>query len=136
MVMEDLGVKKEAFLALQNQAIADARTINDSLEHFCRFLKAHRLGNNFRLLSIMEKLQGLGLDIKHNNPNFLIDNPFLSRVRQFSMNHVLRNIKHGARIPIPKSHLLVGVADEGPAYKDAGYNNVYCLPEGRIYGKP
>jgi RNA-dependent RNA polymerase len=50
------------------------------------------------------------------------------------MNDVLRDIKHSARIPIPESYLLVGVADEGPAYKKAGLTNVYILPEGNIFG--
>lgn len=66
---------------------------------------------------------------------YRLNNPFFERALQFAKNHVLRDIKHGARIPIPDGHHLVGVADEGPAYKAAGHENVYCLPESHIYGE-
>jgi len=50
--------------------------------------------------------------------------PFLERVLSFCANHVLRNLKYRARIPIPGSWMLVGVADE--------YD---LLQEGEIYGE-
>jgi RNA-dependent RNA polymerase len=51
------------------------------------------------------------------------------------MMDIMRDIKHSARILVPDSHLLVGIADEGPAYVNAGFENVYCLAPGFIYGK-
>lgn len=52
------------------------------------------------------------------------------------MTEILREIKHGARIPVPDSYLLVGVADEGPAYVGKpGYEKVHCLSEHEIYGQ-
>jgi RNA-dependent RNA polymerase len=127
-------VKKESFMALQEMAVADARTIDDSLVQFRHILKAHSLGGGFRLDFILDRLMKLGLDLKSRNPEQRLDNAFLGRVRHFAMTHVLRDIKHGTRIPIPKSWLLVGVADEGPAYVNAGYENIYVLPKGKIYG--
>jgi RNA-dependent RNA polymerase len=52
------------------------------------------------------------------------------------MNHSLREVKFKARIPVPKSYQLVGVADEGQAYIKEGVNeeDVFTLGEGRIYG--
>jgi RNA-dependent RNA polymerase len=134
MVLEDRGVKKYSFMALQDMAVADARTIDDSLLQFQRVLKAHSLGGGFRLDFILDQLMKLGLDLKSRDPEQTLDNVFLGRVRHFAMTHVLRDIKHGARIPIPNSWLLVGVADEGPAYVNAGYENVYVLKKGKIYG--
>jgi RNA-dependent RNA polymerase len=134
MVLEDRGVKKDSFMALQDMAVADARTIDDSLLQFQRVLKAHSLGGGFRLDFILDQLMKLGLDLKSRDPEKTLDNVFLGRVRHFAMTHVLRDIKHGARIPIPNSWLLVGVADEGPAYVNAGYENVYVLQKGKIYG--
>jgi RNA-dependent RNA polymerase len=136
MVLEDRGVKKQSFLTLQNMAVADARTIHDNLTQFRQVLRAHSLGTSYRLSFIIERFIGLGLKIGPEawNPQTKLDNAFLGQVRHFAMTHVLRDIKHGARIKIPNSWLLVGVADEGPAYAKEGYENVYILPEGKIFG--
>ncbi|KAJ7172136.1 RNA dependent RNA polymerase-domain-containing protein [Mycena filopes] len=133
MALEDRGVRKAAFSKLQDLAVAAARTIDDSISQFRAVLKDHSLGNGYRLPYLLEKLEalGLGLQAKHRTPG--IDNEFFRQLRQVAVNDVLRDMKHSARIPIPESYLLVGVADEGPAYKRAGYPNVYELPAGQIY---
>jgi RNA-dependent RNA polymerase len=41
------------------------------------------------------------------------------------MNHSFREVKFKARIPVPQSYQLVGVADEGQAYINEGKENVY-----------
>jgi RNA-dependent RNA polymerase len=134
MVLEDRGVRREAFEELQDMAVADARTIDDSIDNFCKILSKHYLGHGFHLEFLMKRLECLNLDLKNKKGREAINDPFLSRVRQVAMNHVLRDIKHGARIPVPNSWLLVGVADEGPAYQSMGYKSVYCLPQDKIYG--
>ncbi|GLB34759.1 putative RNA polymerase [Lyophyllum shimeji] len=133
MILEDLGVKMEAFVHLQEQAVADARTINVSSEQFRAVLDSHGLGRPYRLSHLLRKVEesGLALHPQNREPGF--DNPFLRQMRQVCMLDVLREIKHSARIPIPESYLLVGLADEGPAYKQAGMENVYMLPEGHIF---
>ncbi|KAJ7256500.1 RNA dependent RNA polymerase-domain-containing protein [Mycena haematopus] len=133
MALEDRGVRKVAFSKLQDNAVAAARTIHDSISQFRAVLRDHSLGNNFRLSFLLQKLEAMGLDLrsKHRIPG--VDNEFLRQIRQVAENAVLRDIKHSARIPIPESYLLVGVSDEGPAYKKAGYSNVYELPPGKIY---
>lgn len=134
MILEDRGVTKEVFLELQDAAVADARTIDESSTQFRTVLDSHGLGRSYRLSSILARLQDLELDLHPGKQGPGIDNPFLRQLRQVAMTDVLRDIKHSARIPVPDSYLLVGVADEGPAYRDAGYDNVYVLPEGHIYG--
>ncbi|KAJ7481232.1 RNA dependent RNA polymerase-domain-containing protein [Mycena galericulata] len=133
MALEDRGVRQNAFRRLQDGAVAAARTIDDSISQFRFVLRDHSLGNGFRLSFLLQQLENLGMDLqaKHRTPG--IDNEFLRQLRQVAMNNVLRDIKHSARIPIPESYLLVGVADEGPAYTRAGYTNVYELPPGKIY---
>ncbi|KAJ7217191.1 RNA dependent RNA polymerase-domain-containing protein [Mycena pura] len=133
MALEDRGVRQAAFLKLQDLVVADARTIDDSISQFRSVLRDHSLGNPFRLSFLLEKLEKLGLDLRAKQRTPGIDNEFLRQLRQVAMNDVLREIKHSARIPIPESHLLVGVADEGPAYKRAGFENVYELQPGKIY---
>ncbi|KAG5645067.1 hypothetical protein DXG03_007157 [Asterophora parasitica] len=133
MILEDLGVRLDSFVRLQEDAVADARTINDSCSQFRSILDNHSLGRPYRLSRLLQRIELLGLDLNPLNRNSGFDNPFLRQVRQVSMLDVLRDIKHSARIPIPESYLLVGVADEGPAYREAGFNNVYALPEGHIF---
>ncbi|KAJ6618813.1 RNA dependent RNA polymerase-domain-containing protein [Mycena sp. CBHHK59/15] len=133
MALEDRGVKQPAFRKLQDIAVADARTIDDSISQFCAVLRNHSLGNEFRLSYLLQQFEKLGFDLEPKQRVPGIDNGFLRQIRQVAMNSILRDIKHGARIPILESYLLVGVADEGPAYKRAGYDNVYELPPGKIY---
>ncbi|KAG6814591.1 hypothetical protein H0H92_000120 [Tricholoma furcatifolium] len=134
MILEDLGVRLDSFIELQENAVADARTIHDSSSQFQSVLNDHNLGQSYRLshllLKISKELQ-LELHPKHPNPGY--DNDFFSQLRGVAMMDVLRDIKHNARILIPESFLLVGVADEGPAYKAAGVDNVYTLDEGNIF---
>lgn len=136
MIMEDRGVKKDSFMALQEAAVADARTIHDSLTKFKQVLKGHKLGGSYRLDSLVYRIIEIGLDIGPGNPEQGIDNAFWSHLRHFAMTHVLRDIKHGARIPIPKSYHLVGVADEGPTYAgQPGFENMFTLTQGKIYSE-
>lgn len=136
MLLEDLGVSKDAFLALQDKEVAEARTIHDSIDRFRSVLWRHGLGRPFRFSYLVKQLQDLDLEINNENPDKPnADTPFLKQVREVAMMDIMRDIKHSARILVPDSHLLVGIADEGPAYVNAGFENVYCLPPGFIYGK-
>jgi RNA-dependent RNA polymerase len=134
MILEDLGVRMETFIELQEQATAEALTIDDSATQFRNVLESHGLGKPFRLSHTLKRIEELGLQLNGHNRGPGFDTPFLRQVRRIAMNDVLRDIKHSARIPIPESYLLVGVADEGPAYEAAGYTNVYKLPQGHIFG--
>jgi RNA-dependent RNA polymerase len=109
--------------------------IDDSLEQFRRILRCHNLGNSFGLHRIVRRLNDLGLDLTNENGATIISDAFLACLRNVAMNHVLRDIKHRARIPVPKSYQLVGVADEGPAYQKQGLENVLILQKGQIYGR-
>lgn len=53
----------------------------------------------------------MGLDFDHSNPDFSLDDEFPHRVVAYAVNHVLRELKHHARIPVPESWTLVGIAD-------------------------
>ncbi|KAJ3544083.1 hypothetical protein NMY22_g2912 [Coprinellus aureogranulatus] len=133
MLLEDLGTRKDAFLKLQDMAVADARTIDGGIDELWQFIAGHGLGNPFRLKYILQRFRDLGLDIRPSSKSRSIDTPFLRLLRSVAITDVLRDIKHSARIPIPESYLLVGIADEGVAYRKAGYKDVYTLEEGQIY---
>ncbi|KAK0502425.1 RNA dependent RNA polymerase-domain-containing protein [Armillaria luteobubalina] len=129
MILEDKGVRREVFQKLQDDAEANAKTIDDSMKQFSDILEKHSLGNVYRLSYIIRRLWDLGLDIA--TPG--IDTPFLKELRQVGKIHVLQDIKHRARIPVPGSFQLIGVPDEGPTYEKAGYKNVFTLEKRSIY---
>ena len=135
-VLEDRGVQKSAFLDLQNIAKASVVTAGDQMERAIQLLRKHDLGNVFGLRFLLARLARAGVGLRAERPRarHVLDNAFIRRVLKVGETHVLREIKHDARIPIEHAHQLVGVVDEGPAYEAAGVENVYCLPEGRIYG--
>ena len=71
----------------------------------------------------------------------ILNNNFMLSTLKFAEFHVLRDIKHRARIPLKDSHVLVGVADEGPEYRSRGIKKindqkVYCLSPENVFGAP
>ena len=136
MVLEDRGVSKEVFFELQQLAKRDVDTARDSLDNFRRLLKLNNLGNKYHLAFIVESLSCLGLDFTEHGSMKPLGSEVFSRLVRYSINSVLRTLKHRARIPIPKSYKLVGVADEGVQYIKDGVpaEDVYTLPAGRIFG--
>ena len=137
MLLEDVGVRRDVFQELQDIAVEKAKTLDDSISHFCNALRGHHLGSSYQLRDILGRLRDkYDMDLTSNGKTIAIDNPFLRQVRQVAMIDIVRDIKHSARIPVPDSFLLVGVADEGPAYiGKPGFENVYCLGAAEIYGK-
>jgi hypothetical protein len=121
-------------MELQQKVVAEARTAHDSVDLFAALLESHQLSQSFRLASTIRRLNTLGLELSPTHPQRNIDNPFLAQLRACAINHVLRAVKHDARIPIPNSYMLMGVTDEGPAYEKKGHSNVFKLPPGKIYG--
>jgi RNA-dependent RNA polymerase len=136
MALEDLGVKKEAFMSLQNATKRAIYHASDSLKIFSDLLRCHSLGDTFRLAFILKQLFKLGLDFKDYLDKEAIGSVFLGRLVRDTMNHSLREVKYKARIPVPYSYQLVGVADEGQAYikEGADPDKVFTLREGFIYG--
>ena len=120
MLLETLGLEKEIFLELQREAIRATEEAVESLATASSLLGAHGLGTAFSLQSVFNSLAHMGADLNTQDDMW----PFLEHVLTFCVNHVLSDLKYRARIPIPGSCMLVGVADE--------YN---LLQEGQIYGE-
>ncbi|KAF8123146.1 RNA dependent RNA polymerase-domain-containing protein [Boletus edulis] len=133
MLLEDRGVSKGVFMQLQRATVAETRMAHESATRYAKFLESHQLCYSYRLSAVLRRLNALGLELKPNNLQQPLDTPFLARVRACAINHVLRAVKHEARLPIPDSYMLVGVADEGPAYVQKGLDSVYYLPQGKIF---
>lgn len=116
MIPEGLGVPYDTFRSLQRTAVREAQKAVDALDKSARLLETYGLGASFRLTSVMLNLSKLGL-----GP--LKEDKFWCRMMDFAINHVLRELKHHARIPVPEAWNLVGVADVH------GY-----LREGEVFG--
>lgn len=135
MILEDRGVRSESFTNLQEVAVADAYTAYDSLPRFITLLKAHGLSNAYGTWRTMQRLNTLGLDFRHPDKTKRLESTFLRSIVHYSVNTILRDIKYRARILVPDSYKLVGLTDEGPAYVARGYENVFTLDDGEVFGK-
>ena len=136
MALEDCGVESDTFMDLQERAKASIYISTNSLENFSQLLKNYGIGDRFHLVFILEQLFKLGLDFKDSTGRIPIKSTFFERLLRFSMHHSLREVKFKARIPVPNSYQLVGVADEGRAYIQEGVDEdrVFTLKPGFIYG--
>ncbi|KAH8102595.1 RNA dependent RNA polymerase-domain-containing protein [Cristinia sonorae] len=104
MILEGLGVPFETFQTLQRTAVTNAQRSMDSLARAAQLLEAYGLGMSFQLTSVMISLEKLGL-------GSLFWDSFWQQMMTFAIHHVLRELKHHARIPVPDAYNLVGVAD-------------------------
>ena len=102
MVLEGLGVPYQIFKRYQDGAVREAEGARQDFERAGRLLESFGLGASFRLSSVLCHLHKLGVPMQRD--------PFYKHILDFAINHVLRELKHHARIPIP-GHTLVGVAD-------------------------
>ena len=125
-LLESNGVPKEVFLDLQRRAVQEANHAIDSPEDFIKLIDIYGLGHSFALSSLVHKLASRGIiefsEFKgqDQDPGLL---GFFRRIAKLAVSHALRDLKHHARIPVPESYTLVGVADE--------WN---WLEEGEVYG--
>ena len=126
-IFEDLGVPTKRFMLLQRQAVGTVEASKTSLFAAATVLEQTGLGTGAHLPATLRRLaRALGAD---QAPASL--DPFLSSCVDLAIMDALRSLKFKARIPLPGSWTLVGVADEDGV-----------LQEGEIYvricraGKP
>ena len=104
MLLEGLGVQFEVFKKYQDMAVVETRKAADSLKQAATMLENFGLGSSYRLPSVLLSLDKLDI---FSFP----DNPFYEKMLEYAINHVLRDLKNCARIPVPKAWTLVGVVD-------------------------
>ncbi|CUA73902.1 hypothetical protein RSOLAG22IIIB_01423 [Rhizoctonia solani] len=107
MILETANkVQTDIFLTLQARAVEDTR---DSMRHFhtaAELLEVHGLGASFKLPSLFMRLQHIGVELQYCNTLGI------KTILKDAETDILRELKHRARIPVPDSWKLVGIADE------------------------
>ena len=104
MVLEGLGIKSDVFVKLQDAAVQDVMEAKTSLENAAKTLDQFGLAASFRLSSTLLHLAKLGM-----TPSDMGD--FYDQMIEYTIHHILRDLKHHARIPVHDGYTLVGVAD-------------------------
>lgn len=125
MLLENNGVKPRVFLRYQRAAVREAEECLMSSDGLCRIMERYGLGSSYAASSLFR--------IFNDHKIFDLDNlsvlrfavpGFIHRLAQLVRVHVLRELKHHARIPIPNAWTIVGVADEWD-----------MLDENEVYGE-
>ncbi|KAH9968903.1 RdRP-domain-containing protein [Russula dissimulans] len=104
MVLEGMGVSYAVFKNLQDAAIRKVEDAGTSLEKAASTLDQFGLAASYRVSSVLLHLSKLGIF-----PSSMGD--FYDRMLSFAIHHILRDLKHYARIPVDDGYTLVGVAD-------------------------
>jgi RNA-dependent RNA polymerase len=112
MLLDGLGVKSDVFLQIQEDAIREAKASIESMATCAKFMRMYGLGSHFDLPFLMEKLDAISIN----------SDPFIRRLVEATYYSVMRDFKQRARIPVPQSWTLVGVADE---WEMLGPNEIY-----------
>ncbi|KAG8918661.1 hypothetical protein FRC02_002193 [Tulasnella sp. 418] len=113
MILETLGVRAEVFIKLQDDAVEEIEHATESIFRCARLLEMHGIGGAYRVTSVLLNLKNkLNMDFVHQEASYILDDSFLNQAIEFARNHILRVMKHKARIPVKGSYTLVGVIDE------------------------
>ena len=113
-ILEDLGIPPEVFLELQHDAVEEIKRAKDESSRLLDLLDVHGLGTSFKLVSILKKLEQFDIDYKR----VLDQNEMFKFSVDAAILHVCRELKNKARIPVPGSYTMVGVADEWKFLKE------------------
>ncbi|KAI0033365.1 RNA-directed RNA polymerase 2 [Vararia minispora EC-137] len=126
MLLEGLGVRYEVFKRYQDAAIAEIKSSKASLLGVASLLERYGLGTSFHLPSLFNSLAKLGIHHLHGDP-------FWERILDSAVNHILRDLKNHARIPVPESWVLVGVCDEHGVLEEGEIYACVALSDGEKY---
>jgi RNA-dependent RNA polymerase len=111
MLLEGLGIKPHIFLQLQRNTVKQTINATKDIGATASLIEAFGLGSAFHLPSVLHSLNNLQLNFASDaNPSTMLT-PFWMRILDCFVHHALRELKYKARIPIPGSWTLVGVAD-------------------------
>lgn len=112
MILDHLGVEHDVIVNAQYQVLMEtSRACTIALGSLARIVDEYGLGRPFKFHRLLLHLIKGGL---HYRDLFQDSRPvtkFFQRVGDAILVNIKRDVKHRARIPIPNSYTLVGVAD-------------------------
>jgi RNA-dependent RNA polymerase len=109
MLLGGLGVETHVFLQLQRNTVEQTISAAKDIGATASLIEALGLGSAFHLPSVLHSLKNLQLDFAYDANSMLT--PFWMRILDGFVHHALRELKSHARIPLPGSWTLIGVAD-------------------------
>ncbi|KAK0434561.1 RdRP-domain-containing protein [Armillaria borealis] len=123
-LLEHHEVPHKSFKDLQDRAINEVRQIKKSLDAAATTFTHHGLGASFHLESLFRNMaRSLQAELSEDlDSESGVHYGLLKTVIAYGATHILREIKHRARIRVPGSYTLIGVSDEWD-----------CLDEGQVY---
>ncbi|KAK0238675.1 RdRP-domain-containing protein [Armillaria nabsnona] len=123
-LLEHHEVPHKSFTDLQDRSIAEVRQIKKSLDAAATTFTHHGLGASFHLESLFRNIaRTLQVELSEDlDSESGVHYGLLKTVIAYGATHILREIKHRARIRVPGSYTLIGVSDEWD-----------CLEEGQVY---
>ncbi|KIM20750.1 hypothetical protein M408DRAFT_333825 [Serendipita vermifera MAFF 305830] len=130
MLLETLGLSKEPFMELQMDAVKQTVAASKSMDSASRLLEQHGLGTAFHMTSVLLNLHKINVDPESTQHDGQLIS-FIRRSLKFAVNHVLRDLKYKARIPVPDAWTLVGVADEYGYLKEGEIYAYVCTIDGK-----
>ena len=99
-ILEDLGVRDEAFLKLQSDAVESLRITTLSPINAATFLQRNMIGKPARTSWLIRKLWTIGLSFT--------DDDFLRNIVELAVLVQLRELKHRSRIRVENGVTLYG----------------------------
>ncbi|KAJ3575271.1 hypothetical protein NP233_g1196 [Leucocoprinus birnbaumii] len=124
MILEGLGIPYTVFEDFQDRAVRETQEATRTLSACSSFAPDSRLGLAFRLPSTFMRLAKLDLEVLAKDDSF-------NQLIHIGVYHVLRDLKHRARIPIPNAWTLVGIAD---THRELGEKKVFVCIKHREKG--
>ncbi|KZO99422.1 RdRP-domain-containing protein [Calocera viscosa TUFC12733] len=113
MLLESRGIPCDVFLTLQRNAVKDIEAATSSLLSASSMAETYGLGGTFRIKYILRDIHdALGLDLQHMDGCTAFSDSFLDHILEVGKANALREIRFRARIPVPNSWTLIGIADE------------------------
>ncbi|PBK99203.1 RdRP-domain-containing protein [Armillaria gallica] len=123
-LLEHHSVPHKSFKDLQDRAIDEVRQTKRSLDAAATTFTHHGLGASFHLESLFRNMaRTLQVELSEDlDSESGVHYGLLKTVIAYGATHILKEIKHRARIRVPGSYTLIGVSDEWD-----------CLEEGQVY---
>ena len=114
-VLEDLGVRTDVFMALQQEEVSKLRATAESSINIASFLDRNEIGKSLDLPGLFTSLHFMGIPA--------LEDHFLWAVVEMAIITRLRTLKHRTRIPVEQGVTLYGIMDETNTLQEG---EIYC----------